>query len=123
MSPRRCAPTVVRMANRANAEARQTYLVEHYRPGATVDELRQWAALIRGAADELERCGRSVRYLRSTIVPADESLLCVFESAGEEPLRATYARAGLAFERLSAVIPAEDNVRAAIVDDVREETR
>jgi hypothetical protein len=84
--------------------ARQTYLVEHYRPELTVDGLRQWAARVRQAADELEREGRELRYLRSAIVPADETLLCLFEAAGEEPVRETYTRAGLPFERLSAVL-------------------
>jgi hypothetical protein len=67
------------MADRAVAEARQTYLVEQYRPGLTVDGLKQWAVRVREATGELEREGKSVRYLRSTIVPADESLLCVLE--------------------------------------------
>lgn len=93
------------MADRVVAEARQTYLVEHYRPGLTVDGLKQWAARVREATDELAREGKSVRYLRSTIVPADESLLCVLEAASEELVRAVYARAGLPFERLSVVLP------------------
>ena len=93
------------MADRAIAEARQTYLVEHYRPGLTVDGLKQWAARVRNATDELEREGKDVRYLRSTIVPADESLLCVLEAASEELVREAYARAGLHFERLSVALP------------------
>ncbi len=92
------------MGDRAVAEARQTYLVEHYRPGLTVDGLKQWAARIHEATDELEREGKSVRYLRSTIVPADESLLCVLEAASEELVREAYERAGLPFERLSIVL-------------------
>jgi Nickel responsive protein SCO4226-like len=93
------------MADRAITEARQTYLVEHYRPGLTVDGLKQWAARVREATDELAREGKSVRYLRSTIVPADESLLCVLEAASEELVREVYARAGLPFERLSVALP------------------
>jgi hypothetical protein len=93
------------MASRADAEARQTYLVEHYRPGLTVDGLKQWAARVRETAVEMEREGKSIRYLRSTIVPADESLLCVLEAASEQLVRDTYVRAGIPFERLSAVIP------------------
>lgn len=96
------------MARRA-AEERQTYLVEHYRPGVTVDGLRRWAARLRDTAAEMEREGRSVRYVRSTIVPADESLLCLLEAADEELVRETYARAGISFERLSAVIPEGGN--------------
>ena len=40
---------------------------------------RPWTARVRGAADDLEREAKAVRYLRATIVPAGESLLCLFE--------------------------------------------
>ena len=102
------------MANRVSAEARATFLVEHYRPGLTVDELRQLAAQVRNATVALEREGRPVRYRRSAIVPRDESLLCVLEAANEELVRESYLRAGLAFERLSAVISEGDPAWAAI---------
>jgi hypothetical protein len=109
------------MANRASAEVRQTYLVEHYRPGLTVDELRQWAERVREAAARMEREGRAVRYVRSAIVPADESLLCVLEAATEELVRETYARAGIPFERLSAVIPEGERGWVAPLTDEGEE--
>ena len=91
------------MADRVCTE-RQTYLVEHYRPGLAVEGFRRCAQQVRGAADELAREGKAVRYLRSTIVPADEALLCVLEAADEALVRETYARAGVPFERLSAVV-------------------
>ena len=92
------------MADRTEREAPRTYLVEHYRPGLPVDGLSQWALRVQAAAVELEREGKDVRYVRSTIVPADESLLCFLEAASEELVRETYARAGIPFERLSTVI-------------------
>jgi hypothetical protein len=107
------------MVARAVAEVRETFLVEHYRPGFTVGEFRQWAARVHDAAVELAGEGRHVRYLRSVIVPADESLFCVLEAAGEELVRETYARAGIPFERLSAVIPEGDRAWTA-TDDVVE---
>jgi hypothetical protein len=91
------------MAQRAT-EPRQLYLVEHYRPGLEIGALKGWAARVRGAAAEMKREGKPVRYRRSAIVPADESLLCVLESASEDLVRETYARAGVPFERLSALI-------------------
>jgi Protein of unknown function (DUF4242) len=83
------------------------YLVEHYSPGLTVDGLGCWAARVRETAAALAIEGRAVRYLRSTIVPADEALLCVFEASSEELVREVYARAGVPFERLSAAIADE----------------
>ncbi|HEX5798985.1 MAG TPA: nickel-binding protein [Gaiellaceae bacterium] len=108
------------MADRADAGARETFLVEHYRPGRSVDELRGWALRVRVAALRLEREGRPVRYLRSAIVPADEALLCVLEAADEGVVRETYARAGIPFERLSALI-AEGDAAWAATDEGREE--
>jgi hypothetical protein len=93
------------MARRADAGVRQTFLVEHYRPGLALDAFKQWAGRVRDAAVAMEREGKPVRYLRSAIVPADESLLCVLEAGTEELVRETYARAGITFERLSTVIP------------------
>jgi hypothetical protein len=92
---------------RTRARTRETYLVEHYRPGLTVEELGAWAARVRATTDEMEREGKAVRYLRSTIVPTDESLLCVLEAASEDLVREAYARAELPFERITAVIPDE----------------
>jgi hypothetical protein len=89
---------------RTGTEARETYLVEHYRPGLTADELGALVARLRDAVAEMERDGKAVRCLRSTIVPSDEALLCVLEAGSEELVREAYARAGVPFERLSAVI-------------------
>ena len=82
----------------------QTYLVEHYRPGFTAEGLDELAARVRATAVGMAREGEPVRYVRSTIVPADESLLCLFEAPSDDPVRAVYARAGVPFERVCAVI-------------------
>jgi len=42
----------------------------------------------------MARVGKAIRYLRSAIVPADESFFCVIEAASEELAREAYARAG-----------------------------
>jgi hypothetical protein len=88
----------------AGAKGLQAYLVEHYRPGLSVTGLATLAALVRDAAGAMQSEGRPVRYLRSTIVPADEALLSVFESATEELVHAVYARAEVPFDRIGAVI-------------------
>jgi uncharacterized protein DUF4242 len=90
---------------RTETKAREAFLVEHYRPGLTADELGSWAARLRDTTAEMEREGKPVRYLRATIVPTDESLLCIFEAASEQLVREAYARAGFPFERITAVIP------------------
>ncbi len=84
--------------------AQQTYLVEHYRPGFTAEGLQECAARVRAAAIGIAREGERVRYLRSTVIPSDESLLCLLEAPSDDLVRAVYARAGVPFERLTAVI-------------------
>jgi len=82
----------------------QAYLIEHYRPGLQTAELERSAARVRDAVAELEREGRAVHFLRSTIVPRDESFLCVVEAGSEELVLEAYARAGVPFERISTAI-------------------
>jgi len=89
---------------RSGRYARELFLVEHYRPGLSGDELGAWAARMRRTADEMEHEGKAVRYLRATIVPTDESLLCIYEAASEQLVRETYARAGLPFERITPAV-------------------
>ena len=95
------------MAHRPVAEIRQAFLVEHYRPGLDADELGRWVGRVREAISELESEGKPLRFLRSTIVPRDESFLCVLEAESEQLIRAAYARAGIPFERISSAITEE----------------
>lgn len=90
------------MARRVAGEARETYLVEHYRPGLDAARLRRAALRIRDTTVQMEREGKRVRYVRSMVIPVDEFFMCIFEAASEELVREAYARAGMAFERISA---------------------
>jgi hypothetical protein len=92
------------MAQRAATDPHQTYLVENYHPGLGAKELRQIVSHIRDAVAEMNRDGKAIRYLRSTIVPDDESFLCVIEAASEELAREAYTRAGIPFERISPAL-------------------
>ena len=76
---------------------------------------------MRDTTGEMEREGKPVRYLRSTVVPTDESLLCTFEAASEQLVREAYARAGIPFERITAVIP--DGSWSERPDTTKEEKR
>lgn len=92
------------MSERTPATRRQTYLVEHYRPGFAAADLERAVARVRDAVHELEREGQPVRFWHSTIVAADESFLCVVEAPTEEFVRLIYARASVPFERISAAL-------------------
>lgn len=89
-----------------------TYLVEHYGPGTSAESLRRAVRDVRRSTAALAEEGRSVRYVRSTIVPRDEAFMAIFEAASEELVREAYARAGVAFERISpAIQPDADEER------------
>lgn len=73
-----------------------TFLVEHYLPGRHLAELEAFARRIQAA--------EAVSVLQTTVVPVDESVLCVIAAVSEEEVRAAYARTGLHFDRISAAI-------------------
>lgn len=85
----------------------ETYLVENYRPGLSVEALRRTAALVQAAVADMEQEGSLVRHVRSTIVPHDESCLSLFEATSEGLVREAYGRAGVPFERISRAIAAD----------------
>ena len=101
------------MARGADTETRQAYLVEHYRPGLDVSQLKGAIARVRDTVVEMEHTGEPIHYVSSTIVPGDESFYCVIKAAAEEDVRGAYARAGVPFERMSAAILVDaDGARA-----------
>ena len=82
-------------------ETWETYLVEHYRPGASLADLDCAVCDVRLAAAEMARRSRSVRCVHFTIVPSDEAVLALFEATSEELVRELYAHAGISFERIT----------------------
>lgn len=92
------------MSKQAPAGRQQSYLVEHYRPGLAAADLERAAARVREAVGELQREGEPVRFLHSTIVAADESILCLVEAATEQLVRAACTRANVPYERISAAL-------------------
>ena len=75
------------------------YLVECYWPGVSADKLAAAVERVERAADELRGQGRSLRFLGSILVPADETVFCLFD--GEEAdVRAVSEKAGVPFERI-----------------------
>ncbi len=95
------------MAN-SRGTAWETYLVEHYRPGLDAGALQRTAELLRRTVSAMESEGSAVRHVRSTIVPNDEAFMSVLEAASESVVREAYARAGLAFERISRAVQVDD---------------
>ena len=75
------------------------YLVECYWPGVSAAKLAAAVERAEQAADELRGQGRSLHFLGSILVPADEVVFCLFDGA-EADVRAVSEKAGVPFERI-----------------------
>jgi hypothetical protein len=95
------------MASRTATDTHRTYLVENYYPDLGAENLQRVVSQIRGAVADMSRDGKAIRHVHATIVPADESVLCVIDAASEELVRDAYARAGIDFDRISAALSAD----------------
>lgn len=73
--------------------AMATYLVESYAAGSAAEDQRERARL---AADR----GTGVRYVRTTHLPGDETVLHVFEAESAEAVREAARVAALPYERI-----------------------
>jgi hypothetical protein len=78
------------------------YLVERYVPGATDQDLRAVSNGLSRVAEELAAAGESVRYLGSTLVPAEESCFSWFEGPSEDVVRRVLDAAALPYARILA---------------------
>jgi hypothetical protein len=70
-----------------------SYLVESYAANGAVEHQRERA---RRAAE----LGTGIRYVRTTFLPEDETLLHLFEAPSAEALRLAGRRAALHYERI-----------------------
>jgi hypothetical protein len=62
----------------------QRYLVETYVPQTHAREARAAAQRARAAARQLSRQGEVVRYVRTTLLPGDETCFHVFDAPSED---------------------------------------
>ncbi len=74
-----------------------SYLVESYAPAASASEAE--AAIARLADDD-----RTIRYLRSSFVPADETCFHLVEAGSLDAVRAALARADISYERIAETV-------------------
>jgi hypothetical protein len=80
-----------------------TFIVESYAAEGAVDEQRQRAV---AAAER----GLGIRYIRTTIVPGDQTLLHLFEAASPDVLRGAVALAALDCDRIVEVVETRADV-------------
>jgi hypothetical protein len=79
------------------------FLVECYWPGVREEDIASVADRARAMASDLRGEGRPVAFLGTILVPADETVFCLFEGL-EQDVRGVSARAGLPFDRVLASV-------------------
>jgi len=95
------------------------YCLEIYLAVGTQAALEEAAKSARAAAESFEARGRSLRYLRSTYLPEDETCLHFFAAASAQDLSEAAAQAGLTCGRVTPSIDVdqpstrERNIRRA----------
>ena len=85
-----------------------TFVVETYMSPAAGAEPDPTIARVRATADAAAAAGEPVRYVRSMFMPAEETLLLVFEADSVEVVRAVTVRAGIEPDRIA---PTESHER------------
>lgn len=80
------------------------FMLESYPVGVSSEELT--AAFTRAAdvAAQLRVSGIEVRIVESTLVPAEDSLFCIFDAPSRKVIEDVITRSGLPFERLIEVV-------------------
>jgi hypothetical protein len=77
------------------------FLLEHYRPGHGVEQLRHG---VRRIQVQMQETAAGASLLCSVVVPTDEAFLLVVAAKSEQAVWAAYTRAGTTFDRISTAI-------------------
>ena len=94
-----------------------TYMVERYWPGVAQDQVRCAVSKVGEAVCEMGRNGTAIRYLGSTLIPVDESVLCLFQATSADVVAEANRRAGVGFDRISPGIDVLSGGHIASGDD------
>jgi hypothetical protein len=81
-----------------------TYLVEVYLPRSRANEARAAGSRIQAAADQLSREGVPILYVRTTVLPDDETCFHLIEAPTPAAAEEVSRRAALGSARIVAAI-------------------
>ncbi len=76
------------------------YMTERELPGVTLPQFAEAKRAMEETSRDFTAGGRSVRYVRSTFVPADGHCMCLFEAEDLATVRAVNETAGVPFTRI-----------------------
>jgi hypothetical protein len=76
------------------------FMVERELPGITLPQLADAQKAAIETSDRMSGEGKDVRYIRSTWVPGDSRVMCLFESDSSDRVREVNVTAGIPFTRI-----------------------
>ena len=76
------------------------YMVERDLPGITLEQLGGAQKAASETSQEFTSKGKQVRYIRSTYVPGDSKVMCLFEASGQQLVEEVNQAANIPFTRV-----------------------
>ncbi len=76
------------------------YMVERDLPGITLEQLGGAQKAAIETSEEFTSRGKQVRYIRSTYVPGDSKVMCLFEASGQQLVEEVNQAANIPFTRV-----------------------
>jgi hypothetical protein len=76
------------------------FMVERHLPGFTTEQLPAAASSAKSTTATMTEEGTPIRYLRSTFVPSEQKVFCLFEGPSADAVEEAQSRAGLPFDRI-----------------------
>ena len=76
------------------------YMVERNLPGITLEQLGGAQKAAIETSQEFTSKGKQVRYIRSTYVPGDSKVMCLFEASGQQLVEEVNQAANIPFTRV-----------------------
>lgn len=80
------------------------FLVELYMPSSQFRVVQGWMEAASTAAADVSREGEAVRYVRSIVVPEDETCFLLYEAPSIDAVRAAAEQAGLGAGRITETL-------------------
>ena len=76
------------------------YMVERDLPGITLEQLGGAQKAAIETSQDFTSQGKQVRYIRSTYVPGDSKVMCLFEASGQQLVEEVNQTANIPFTRV-----------------------
>ena len=87
------------------------FMVERHLPGITPEQLQAAAKRAKSTTADMTQQGTPVRYLRSTFIPSEEKVFCLFQGASQESIEEANRKADIPFNRVTEALHIEaDNL-------------